>query len=114
MVKFPSRDKKPKNHGKQMAGVVAGAALVGAVGTALFTPKAGKEVRRDIAKGGKAAVKKAEQTVKDVEKKFQHRNSKTTTRAAKTAVKPIKKTTAKTTSKAKTAVKRPSKPPVRP
>jgi gas vesicle protein len=108
MVKFPSRDKKPKNHGKQVAGVAAGAALIGAVGTALFTPKAGKEVRKDIAKGSKAAVRKAEKTVKDVEKKLQRttdKAAKTTTQAAKTTAKPVKKAATKATT-TKTAAKK--------
>ena len=107
MVKFPSRVKKPANHGKQVAGIAAGAALIGAVGAALFTPKSGKEVRKDIVKGGKVAAKKAEETVNVVEEKLHLKDKKPTTvkktvkRTAKPAKKPVTKarTTTKPTAK---------------
>jgi len=112
MVRLPSRDKKPKNHNKQVIGVAAGAALVGAIGTALFTPKSGKEVRKDIAKGGKAAVNKAEDTLKSVESKL-HKDAKPSVRSAKktvkTAAKPVKKTTANATRTTKSNVQKVTK-----
>lgn len=104
MVKFPTKVKKSKSNGKQIVGIAAGAALIGAVGTALFTPKAGKEVRKDIVSGGKKATQEVENTVKTLEKKL-HKSAKkpvVSTKVTTTTAKPAKKTPAKTTRATKT------------